>query len=444
MIVELLTVVWVIIRIWKWAPRQFSSGLSAGANYEYQSGGPPARWRRRTLRSDAERLKNSHVYVATVSSVMNILAYVQLRGIYGSTGAGRVARQMTEHLAKQSQDSLRILADPLDHAKVVRKVGVPWTNFSYSFFSDETSWQQARWMLTRKPVAEDYWSATQIVYCVNTAYIPTRKAPLVVTLHDAANFERGALPSNWRFRKQRLKSRYLYQTIARKADLVHVVSHFSAERIAYYFPAMQSRMRVVHNAVTPRFFLPTSPEGEEFLESLGLNDQPFIVLPGGLNHRKNAELVLRAWPLIRARHPHCSLVVAGHCDGKFAKAAESISGSAILTGFVSDEALCSLYHSAELVWFPSLYEGFGMPVLEAMACGTAVVTSNTTSLPEVAGDAGMLVSPSSVSDHVEAITSLLQDGRAREALAERGRARAQQFTWQTTAAQLRGHFAALV
>src|SRR5678815_174898 len=120
---------------------------------------------------------------------MNILAYVQLRGIYGSTGAGRVARQITEHLAQQSQDSLRILADPLDHAKVVHKVGLPWTNFSYSFFSAETSQQQVRWILTGRPFAEDYWPATQVVYCVNAVYIPTRKARLAVTLHDAATFE---------------------------------------------------------------------------------------------------------------------------------------------------------------------------------------------------------------------------------------------------------------
>ncbi|MGZ5561982.1 MAG: glycosyltransferase family 4 protein, partial [Halobacteriota archaeon] len=144
-----------------------------------------------------------------------------------------------------------------------------------------------------------------------------------------------------------------------------------------------------------------------------------------------------------ARHPHCRLVVVGHCEPDFAKAADIISASAVLTGFVSDDALCSLYHSAELVWFPSLYEGFGMPVLEAMACGTGVVTCNSSSLPEVAGDAAVLVSPTNVAEHVEAIDSLLKDLELREELSRRGKARAQQFTWQRTASQLREHFLSL-
>src|SRR6185503_3801958 len=125
---------------------------------------------------------------------MNILAYVHLRNIYGSTGHGRVARQITEHLAQESADQLRILADPEDHRKTVHKVGSPWTEFLYHFFENDTSRQHARWALTGKPLAEDYWPEAQIVYSTCESYIPTRKARLVVTLHDASIFENGALP----------------------------------------------------------------------------------------------------------------------------------------------------------------------------------------------------------------------------------------------------------
>jgi glycosyltransferase involved in cell wall biosynthesis len=375
---------------------------------------------------------------------MNILAYVQLRNIYGSTGHGRVARQMTEHLALESVDQLHILADPLDHRKVVHKVGPPWTEFSYHFFDSETSRQQARWVLTGKPTAEQYWPETQVVYCASDSYVPTRRARLAVTLHDAAHFEQGALPRNWRFLKQRLKSKYLYQVLSRKADLIHTVSNFSAERITHYFPAMRSRVRVVYNAVSSRFFSPVSAEGETFLRQVGINDRPFVLLPGGLNYRKNAEIVLKAWPLVHRLHPDIVLVVAGHCEPLFATRAEALGDSARLTGFVSDDALCSLYHASQLVWFPSLYEGFGLPVLEAMACGAPVVASSSTSIPEVAGDAAMLVSPTSVDENVEAIADLLKDSGKREALGQRGRLRARQFTWKRSASQLRQHFLSLL
>lgn len=374
---------------------------------------------------------------------MNILAYVQLRSIHGSTGCGRVARQITEHLVQIPEDTLHVLADPADYRKVVHKVGPPWTEFSYHFFDKETSIQQARWALTDTPTAEEYWPEAQIIYCTNESYVPARRARLVVTLHDAALFEEGALPRNWRFFKQRLKKRYLCHILSQKADLIHTVSNFSAERIAHYFPAIRSRLRVVHNGVAPRFFLPTSAEGDTVLRESRLVDRRFILLPGGLHHRKNAALVLAAWPIVHKLHPDLRLVVAGVNDPSCAIAARALGDSVTLAGFVSDEALCSLYHAAQLVWFPSLYEGFGIPVLEAMACGTAVVTSNSTSIPEIAGNAALLVSPGRAAEHVEAINSLLKDSRLREDLVQRGKARAQQFTWPKSVAQLRRDFLSL-
>lgn len=375
---------------------------------------------------------------------MNILAYVQLRNIYESTGDGRVARQITEHLLQRTEDRLHILADPEDHGRVVHKVGSPWTELSYHFFDRNTSRQHAQWAFTGRPLAEDYWPDVEIVYCTCDAYVPTRRAKLVVTLHDAAIFENRALPRHYLFYRERLKCRLTYGILSRKADLIQTVSHFSAERLAHYFPALRSRLRVVPNAVSPRFFLPVSAEGKQALHEYGLNDRPFVLLPGGLQFRKNAALVLQAWPLVRQLHPEVQLVVAGHSAPDYLAAAKALGESVRLMGYVSDEVLCALYEAAQVVWFPSLYEGFGLPVLEAMAQGAAVVTSKVASLPEVAGDAAILVSPASVAEHVEALRGLLQDGRQRQALGQRGRLRAQQFTWPRSVAQLRQHFLSLI
>lgn len=375
---------------------------------------------------------------------MNILAYVQLRNIYGSTGHGRVARQITEQLALGLDDQVHILADPLDHQQTVHRVGAPWTEFLYHFIEKGTSRQQAHWATVGRPKAEHYWPEAQIVYCTNESYVPTRRARLVSILHDAALFEKSVLPQNWTFFKQRQKTKWLFRILSKKADLVHTVSHFSAERIAHFFPDLRSRLRVIHNGVSPCFFMPISGEGKNFLRELGFAERPFILLPGGLNHRKNAELVLEAWPSLHSLHPELTLVVAGHCRPDYVSRAQGLECSVVLTGFIDDEYLCALYRAAQIVWFPSLYEGFGMPVLEAMACGAPVVTSNSTSLPEIAGDAAVLISPKSVDEHVQAIDALLRDSVQRETLSQRGKLHSREFSWQRTASQLRQHFLSLV
>jgi glycosyltransferase involved in cell wall biosynthesis len=206
---------------------------------------------------------------------------------------------------------------------------------------------------------------------------------------------------------------------------------------------MRDRLRVVHNGATERFFQPPNRAGEAELERLGLRDRPFVLLSGGLSYRKNADVALEAWPRLQAMHPDLLLVVPGQCTPDYAERAKAIGASIVMAGFVSDDTLCSLYHAARLVWFPSLYEGFGIPVIEAMICGTAVVASDSSSIPEVAGDAALLVDPSSPDEHVTALDGLLADDSARADLVARGLERGRRFTWKAAAATLRGYLGEL-
>jgi glycosyltransferase involved in cell wall biosynthesis len=378
---------------------------------------------------------------------MNVLAYVHLRNIYNSTGAGRVARQIIEHLQQKTDVNLHVLADRRDLAQIIQRQELPWLDFNYHCFNSSTSQQQAWWLVTHRPVAESFWDDTQIVYCTGESYVPTKRARLAVTLHDAAFFEPDAHRQTQTTWQQQLKWKLLYAVLSQKADLLHTVSHFSAERIAHFFPSLKSRLRVIHNAVPPRFFQPTLPDGDRILQRSNLLDRPFILLPRGLWYRKNADLVLQAWSVLHPRHPDLQLVVSSHCDPVYREriqAMEPASENVIFTGFISDDELCSLYHAAQLVWFPSRYEGFGLPVLEAMACGTPVVASNASALPEIAGDAALLVSPHSVEEHIEAIETLLQQSSMRQQLSLRGKLHAQQFTWERSATQLRQHFQSLL
>jgi glycosyltransferase involved in cell wall biosynthesis len=375
---------------------------------------------------------------------VRVLALVHLRNIYRSTGAGRVARQLVEHLAERPDIDLCILADPGDHARIVRQVGSPWTEYRYRFFARETSHQQAEWFLLDRPHAERYWPDAQIMFCTAESYVPVRHAGLVITLHDAAYFETDAHRVDREFVLQRLKWSLLYRKLGRRADLFHTVSHFSAERLAHFFPAIRGRLRVVPNAVTPHFFEPVSADGNEYVDTQGLRNRPFVLVPGGLHFRKNAELIFEAWPLLKKLHPDLQLIVVNHSSAAYTERALQFGADFRVAGFVSDNALRALYGAAQCVWFPSRYEGFGLPVVEAMACGAAVVASRASSLPEIAGDAALLASPRSAADHVERLDAVLRSESLRVELGHRGVERARHYTWSESARQMKDLFEGLL
>jgi glycosyltransferase involved in cell wall biosynthesis len=144
-----------------------------------------------------------------------------------------------------------------------------------------------------------------------------------------------------------------------------------------------------------------------------------------------------AW-LRRERQVSHQLVLAGGngwlCEDVYSTVQkEGVEDAVVFTGRIPDEELIELYNAAELFVYPSLYEGFGLPVLEAMACGAPVVVSNSSSLPEVVGDAGVLVSPTNDRDLGEAILELSRNPARRAELSERGKARAAQFSWKRSA-----------
>ena len=376
---------------------------------------------------------------------MNILAYVHLRNIYRSTGAGRVARNIVEQLVDHPSDDVRILADRNDYQKVILKVGKPWSEYRYNCFERDTSAQQRRWFFLDLPRAEQFWSDVQIMYCAGKSYVPSKLARSVILLHDAAFFDDWAdQGQHLSYYLQQFKWRLLFGKLSKKVDLFHTVSNFSAERILYHFPSFKDRIRVIPNGVTEFFFADNKTEDREILAKRNLAGRCYVLLPGGLSRRKNADLVLQAWPLLRQLHRDLRLVVTSYNDAAYVARAASNGDSVVMTGFVDDAELRALYRGARVVWFPSCYEGFGIPVLEAMACGTPVVASNASSLPEVTGNAASLMPTRDVGAHVAGIDYLLKDDAARDMYSARGRDRAAMFTWSEAARKLRSVFAELI
>jgi glycosyltransferase involved in cell wall biosynthesis len=258
----------------------------------------------------------------------------------------------------------------------------------------------------------------------------------VVTIHDCAFRDRAECFTP-RFAAW---LQWLVPKLARRVRRILTVSQFSKGRIAEICRVSPDKIHVVHNGVDPRFH-PASDEEIAAARAKFKLPERYVLSVGSLEPRKNLTRLLEAWRQVvsvqsTSSQVHPKLVVAGATAAVFATAKLAAPAeSVILTGYVPDELLPALYSGAAAFVYPSLYEGFGLTVLEAMACGTPVICSSTTSLPEVAGDAAVLVDPSDVAAISQAIQNLLSDEHLRSSLRSRGLARAQQFTWDRAAAE---------
>jgi glycosyltransferase involved in cell wall biosynthesis len=227
--------------------------------------------------------------------------------------------------------------------------------------------------------------------------------------------------------------RCLVPRLARRALKILTVSAFSRERICELFRVPEEKVAVTHNGVAESFG-PLSPDAlAQAKERLNLPG-PYVLSAGSLEPRKNLQRLLAAWQQLGSVKNGLTLLLVGAGSHVFKSAGlDSPPSDVRLAGFATDGDLRALLAGAEAFVFPSLYEGFGLPVLEAMACGAPVVCSSTTSLPEVAGDAAVLVDPMDVDSIASGMTQILEDRDLRVSLRQRGLTRAKQFSWDDTA-----------
>jgi glycosyltransferase involved in cell wall biosynthesis len=241
----------------------------------------------------------------------------------------------------------------------------------------------------------------------------------VVTVHDLAPLhfpDEGSLPAR-------------AAASLRRARSVIAPSSFAAEDIA---EALQIERPSVIPYGVPSDAFGAEPLDERTQDSLGINGR-YVLHCGGVTRRKNLEGLRDAWTILRGRLPEIHLVLAGPVDPRRTDLFEG-DGRVITPGRVDRRVLLALMTSADAVVVPSLYEGYGFPAVEAMACGTPVVAANMASLPEVCGDAALLsdVDPEGMAHAMEQV---LQDDRLRDRLIAAGRARAATLTWESTAQQ---------
>jgi glycosyltransferase involved in cell wall biosynthesis len=266
---------------------------------------------------------------------------------------------------------------------------------------------------------------------------PISPKPYVFTNHCLSSFTHPEFYDDAiRFRLNALISNGL-----RKARRVICVSENTRALTAELFKTPLERMSVVPNGVSEEFrVLPQQAARTRLRTRYGI-DYHYLLYVGKLEKRKNIVRILEAYAQLRDRaHRDVKLLLVGRrtptSDGIDETLARlQLHGDVIEPGYVDDGDLPAFYNAAEAFVFPSLWEGFGIPVLEAMACGTPVITANVSALPEVAGDAALLVDPYSADAIAEAMHDVLSRPELRNSLRERGLARARLFSWTRTAEQ---------
>jgi glycosyltransferase involved in cell wall biosynthesis len=267
---------------------------------------------------------------------------------------------------------------------------------------------------------------------------PNNTGPLAVrrqvcTMHDLIPLDRPA----WFNRRFACWYEWLLPRLAKQVRHIITVSEFTKCRVVELLGVPPEKVTVILHGVDERF----SPQSEEDISIvrrlLGIKSQAYLLYVGNLEPRKNPHRLLEAWGMAQCSVPEeIELVVAG-AQGS-SRVFEKVLLGAIpprvhFTGYVPDEHLPALYAGSLALVYPSLYEGFGLPPLEAMACGTPVVTSASTSLPEVVGDAAILVDAGDTRSIADGMIRIVSSRALREDMRRRGFARVKGFTWERTA-----------
>jgi glycosyltransferase involved in cell wall biosynthesis len=262
----------------------------------------------------------------------------------------------------------------------------------------------------------------------------------VVTIHDCIHL---MFPQYLPNRFALAYARTSIALAARRATRIMTVSESSKRDILRFVDAPPGKIDVIYNAYDERFGI--EPREEDVLrvrERYQLQD-PFVLYAGNVKPHKNLERLIDAFSLLRGRAlDHVKLVLIGDDISKYAALRRAVHQHQLhrrvrFLGYMPEETLGALYRLANVFVFPSLYEGFGLPPLEAMASGTPVVTSNVSSLPEVAGDAAVLVDPYDPGAIADGIQRVLTDETLRAELRRKGLARARQFSWDQSVRRIR-------
>jgi glycosyltransferase involved in cell wall biosynthesis/ubiquinone/menaquinone biosynthesis C-methylase UbiE len=353
-----------------------------------------------------------------------------------SAGVGSYTRGLLEGLASIDAENEYVLYSYLDFPPSPQPTFPPRPNFAFRMLRLEAEHWERIWSRADLPPRE-------ALGAVDVLHSPFFNAPrehhgaLVVTIHDVSFL----LQPQFHTEANRLHCLQGTLNAALYADRIIAVSLQTKKDLIDYFSIPEERIRVIYEA--PRRIY--SPERNvevirSVLERLGIFHN-FILFVGSLEPRKNLRTLLQAYATYVTRHAGAELLVVAGGKGWLSDdlsqvaAERGIAERVKFLGYVQEVDLRVLYSTAKLFVYPSIYEGFGLPPLEAMACGAPVITSNTSALPEVVGDAALLVDPHNGEALYQAMERVLCDRDIRARMRQQSLARATRFSWEQTAEQ---------
>ncbi len=267
------------------------------------------------------------------------------------------------------------------------------------------------------------------------------KAPFVVTVHDLLDYMYRARTNNG---MRRTIHSYMTRQVMHRAARIFAVSNFTKRDVARYFDVGAEKIEVVYNALDDSFLRGhATPAEQAMVRGRYQVDSPFLLYAGRISPHKNVARIIEAFSALKAElakdgaFPDLKLIIIGdevsrNPDIRRAVIRSGMQHEVRFLGFVPIEVLRIFFDMAKVFVFPSLYEGFGLPPLEAMAHGTPVVASNTSALPEVVGNAALMVNPENVFDISRALQRVLTDQSLRERLKAAGLEQAQRFSWDVS------------
>jgi glycosyltransferase involved in cell wall biosynthesis len=285
-----------------------------------------------------------------------------------------------------------------------------------------------------------------VVHIPHLFWIPRGlSCPYVLTVHDLLEHMYGSRNASSLRRSLHF---YLTRRVLRKAARVIAVSQFTKNEIHKLLEIEDDRIEVVYNAIDERFLRGHATEADrDLIAQRYLVNYPFILYAGAIRPHKNVVRIIEAFSALKSElqkedeYPDLKLIIIGDDLSSHPRLRRTVVRSAVqndvrFLGFVPIEVLRIFYDVAKVFVFPSLYEGFGLPPLEAMAHGTPVVTANTSSLPEVAGNAALLVNPENVFEIRRGLHRALLDPVLRARMKQRGYEQAQRFSWTTSVSRI--------
>lgn len=353
--------------------------------------------------------------------------------LFHRTGTATYTHELVQHLRR-----LRLGDSVILFGRNQRMAGESYHDISYSERIANFLYKEYR--LPRELLEQriDIYHSPRDMGLPDPGRLP---CPSVMTLHDVILVRMAGdyySPARARMYEHRLLAK------VNAADHLITVSEFSKRDLCDWSGIDPTKVSVVHNGVSEQFH-PVSDE--QLLDAVRQRynlPRRFIFCIGSTEPRKNIRRAIEAFGQLRRVGSDIQLVVAGvdYCGVGPGEAFEGLDlDGVVLAGFVQDFDLPAIYSMAEVFFFPSLYEGFGLPPLEAMACGTPVVTSSKTSLPEVVGDAAVMADPRKTGELAGALEMVLSSEELRQNLVEKGKARVAQMTWEKAAAATREIYA---